>query len=448
MMTYIIIKSEKQAIPELDMLAEALSRRFARSGIYYGWMIVAVAFLVSVTTSGVMGLPGALILPLGREFGWTTEQVSGGLAIRILLYGLMAPFAAALIERYGLKRIVLCALSVIAGGLLLALAMRQVWQMVMLFGVVIGVGTGMTALVFSTIVATRWFTERRGLVVGILSASFASGQLVFLPFAAWLESRYGWRAALAPSLIGLSLAGLAVLLFVVERPADVGLAPYGETGNAPSLQANAPAFGLAFRVLSEISGTGVFWVLAATFFTCGFSTNGLIQSHFIALCADYGVPSVTAASMLAVIGVCDFFGTIGSGWLSDRYDNRALLFVYYGLRGLSLLYLPGSSFSLFGLSLFSIFFGLDWIATVPPTVRLSAQAFGRDRAGVAFGWIFAAHMIGGAAAAYGAGFLRTTLQTYLPAFYAAGALCLAAAMLVWLIQRRPAPITAPVSAVA
>ena len=184
------------------MLAQALSRRFAGSGIYYGWMIVAVAFFVSVTTSGVMGLPGALMLPLGREFGWNTEQVSGALALRILLYGLMAPFAAALIERYGLRRIVLCALLFISCGLVLALAMNRVWQLVLLFGVVVGLGTGMTALVFSTIVATRWFTERRGLVVGILTASFASGQLVFLPLAAWLESRYGWRAALAPSLVG------------------------------------------------------------------------------------------------------------------------------------------------------------------------------------------------------------------------------------------------------
>ena len=425
------------------MLAQTLSRRFASLGIYYGWAIVAVTFLVSVTTSGVMGLPGALILPLGREFGWSTEQVSGAMAIRILLYGLMAPFAAALIERYGLKRVILSALLVNACGLTLALEMDRVWQLVLLFGIVIGLGTAMTALVFSTIVATRWFTKRRGLVVGILTASYASGQLVFLPLATWLESRYGWRAALAPSLVGMSLAAVTVWLFMVERPADVGLAPYGETGEAAPPLAKAPAFASAFRMLGEISGTGAFWVLAATFFICGLSTNGLIQSHFIALCADYGVPSVTAASMLAIIGVCDFFGTVGSGWLSDRYDNRALLFVYFGLRGLSLLYLPGSSFSLFGLSLFSVFYGLDWVATVPPTVRLTAQAFGRDRAGVAFGWIFAAHMTGGAVAAYGAGYSRTTLQTYLPAFYAAGALCLVAAMLVWLIQRRPALVAAP-----
>jgi sugar phosphate permease len=292
-------------------------------------------------------------------------------------------------------------------------------------------------------VATRWFAERRGLVLGMLTASNATGQLVFLPLAAWLESHFGWRAALAPSLIGMALAATAVWLLMVDRPSDVGLQPFGETGKTAPPPAARPAFSGAFRILTEVSGNPVFWILAGTFFVCGLSTNGLIQTHFISLCADYGVSVVTAASMLAIIGVCDFVGTIASGWLSDRYDNRALLFVYYGLRGLSLLYLPGSSFSVNELSLFSVFYGLDWVATVPPTARLAAQTFGRDRAGVAFGWIFAAHMIGAAVAAYGAGFSRTVFATYLPAFYAAGVACMVAAAAVWMIQRRPAPKATP-----
>ena len=430
------------------MLAQALSRRFADWGIHYGWAVVAVTFLVSLVTAGAMGLPGALILPLSREFGWNTEQISGALALRILLYGLMAPFAAALIERYGLKRVILSALSIIVAGMLLTLAMTQVWQMFVLWGIVVGLGTGMTALVMSAIVATRWFTERRGLVLGMLTASNATGQLVFLPLAAWLESHWGWRAALAPSLIGMSLAAAAVWLLMVDRPADVGLQPFGETGKTAPPPVQRPAFSGAFRTLSEVSGSPVFWILAGTFFVCGLSTNGLVQTHFISLCADYGVPAVTAASMLAIVGVCDFVGTIGSGWLSDRYDNRALLFVYYGLRGLSLLYLPGSSFSIYALSLFSVFYGLDWVATVPPTARLTAQTFGRDRAGVTFGWIFAAHMIGASVAAYGAGVSRTALATYLPAFYTAGAACIVAAAAVWMIQRRPAPAPAPARAAA
>jgi sugar phosphate permease len=430
------------------MLAQALSRRFAGWGIHYGWAIVAVTFLVTLVTAGAMGLPGALILPLSREYGWNTEQISGALAIRILLFGLMAPFAAALIDRYGLKRVILTALSIIAAGMLATLAMTRIWQLFLLWGVVVGLGTGMTALVMSAIVATRWFTERRGLVLGMLTASNATGQLVFLPLATWLESHWGWRVALAPSLIGMGLAAAAVWLLMVDRPADVGLQPFGETGKTAPPPAQRPAFSGPFRTLFEVSGNPVFWILAGTFFVCGLSTNGLIQTHFISLCADYGVAATTAASMLAIVGVCDFVGTIASGWLSDRYDNRALLFVYYGLRGLSLLYLPGSSFSIYALSLFSVFYGLDWVATVPPTVRLAAQAFGRDRAGVAFGWVFAAHMIGASVAAYGAGFSRTALETYLPAFYAAGVACLIAAMAVWMIQRRPAPAVARAAAAA
>ncbi|HYA73284.1 MAG TPA: MFS transporter [Roseiarcus sp.] len=426
------------------MLAQALARRFSRLGLHYGWAVVAITFATTLVTAGAMGLPGALILPLSREFGWNTEQISSALALRILLYGLMAPFAASLIDRYGLRRVILSAVFLIAAGLLLALKMNQVWHLVLLWGVVVGLGTGLTALVTSAIVATRWFSERRGLVLGILTASSATGQLVFLPLAAWLEQRYGWRAALVPTLIGLAFAGAAVLLFMADRPSDVGLEPYGECGRSARA---APPVG-ALGVLGEISGSGAFWILAATFFVCGLSTNGLIQTHFIALCSDYNVGAVAAASTLAMMGMFDFVGTIGSGWLSDRYDNRALLFVYYGLRGLSLLYLPGSSFSIYGLSLFAVFYGLDWVATVPPTARLTAQVFGRERAGVVFGWIFAAHMVGASFAAYGAGYSRSVLQTYLPAFYAAGALCLVAASLVWLIEKRPATVAAAARAPA
>lgn len=429
------------------MFAQALSRRFAAAGVHYGWMIVAVAFVVSVTTAGAMGLPGALILPLAREFGWSADHISGALAIRILLYGLMAPFSAALIERYGLRRIIGIALTLIACALLLALVMRQVWQLFILWGVMVGLGTGLTAIVFSAMVSTRWFTDRRGLVIGILTASNATGQLAFLPLAAWIEAHYGWRAALIPTLIGLAVAGMGVALFMVERPFDVGLMPYGEAGQpvAPAKSAR-PALLSALTTLAGASRSGTFWILAATFFICGLSTNGIIQTHFISLCADYGVPSVTAASMLAIIGVCDFFGTIGSGWLSDRYDNRLLLFVYYGLRGLSLIYLANSDFSLYGLSLFSVFYGLDWVATVPPTVRLTAATFGREKAGLVFGWVFASHMVGASVASYGGGLSRVYWQTYIPAFYVAGLACLLAATLVWLIGRRPAPTTAATAA--
>ena len=420
------------------MLAGIVQRRLAARGIHYGWVVVAAAFVVSVSTAGVMGLPGALMLPLEREFGWSATDVSNALAIRILLYGLMAPFSAALMERFGVKRVVVAAVITIGAMLLLSMGISRLWQLTALFGVGLGIGTGLTAVVFSAIISTRWFTARRGLVIGLLTASNATGQLAFLPLAAWLESRYGWRVALLPSLIGLALAAAMAILFLVDRPYDLGLVPYGETGRPVPPSNVKPALSSSLRVLGQVAPMPAFWVLAGTFFVCGLSTNGLVQTHFISLCADNGVTSITAASMLALIGFCDFFGTIGSGWLSDRYDNRALLFVYYGLRGLSLLYLPSSGYTIVALSAFSVFYGLDWVATVPPTARLSAEIFGRERTGVVFGWIFASHMVGAAFAAFLGGFTRTVWHTYLPAFYLGGVACLVAALAIWLIERRPA----------
>ncbi|MDE3177958.1 MAG: MFS transporter [Pseudomonadota bacterium] len=425
------------------MFASSLSRRLAARGLHYGWVVVAVAFVVALTTAGAMGLPGALLRPLEREFGWSAADISSALALRILLFGLMAPFAAALMERYGLRRVILCAIAMISAGLIAAMFMTQLWQLVVLWGIVVGLGTGMTALVMAAIISTRWFSERRGLVVGVLSASSATGQLVFLPLAAAIEARWGWRAAVFPTLGGLLVAAAGVALLMADRPADLGLAPYGAKQMAPP-PPPAPAFSTPFRVLGEIATVPAFWVLAGTFFVCGLSTNGLIQTHFIAFCGDYGIAAVTAASVLAMMGVFDFFGTIGSGWLSDRVDNRALLFMYYGLRGLALLYLPASSFSIPSLSLFALFYGLDWIATVPPTVRLTADTFGANRAGVAFGWVFASHMVGASVAAYAAGVARTSYGAYTPAFYIAGAACIVAALSVWLLaaRRRPALKTA------
>ncbi|PXW59155.1 MFS transporter [Methylobacterium sp. B4] len=237
----------------------------------------------------------------------------------------------------------------------------------------------------------------------------------------------------------LLVATVTVLVLMRDRPSDLGLRPYGATGDAPPPppQSFAAMLTSPLVALRDASGSVTFWVLFGTFFVCGASTNGLVQTHFVSLCGDYGIGTVTAAGLLAVIGLFDLAGTIGSGWLSDRYDCRWLLFWYYGLRGLSLLYLPFSDFSFYGLSLFAVFYGLDWVATVPPTVKLTADRFG-ERANLVFGWIFAGHQLGAATAAYGAGFSRTVYETYLPAFFAAGALCLFASAALMLIRdRRP-----------
>ena len=309
---------------------------------------------------------------------------------------------------------------------------------------IVGLGTGLTALVLGAIVSNRWFTARRGLVLGLLTASNATGQLIFLPIGAWLIDTASWRVAIALPVACLLFAALLVVIFMRDRPSDLGLLPYGDTGQfVPPFPAAAGTLGAAitraFTVLKDASTDATFWILFVTFFICGLSTNGLIQTHFIPLCGDFGMGSVEAASTLAMMGVFDFVGTIASGWLSDRYDNRKLLFWYYGLRGLSLLVLPYSTFTLYGLSLFAVFYGLDWIATVPPTVKLAAQNFGRERAAIVFGWVFTGHQLGAATAAYGAGLSRTVLLTYLPAFYFAGGACLIAAILVMMIRRKPAP---------
>jgi MFS family permease len=424
-----------------DRLAAALSRR----NIHYAWVMVGVTFFTSLISAGTVGAPGVFIVPLQQEFGWTTAEVSSALSIRFILFGLMAPFAAALLNRYGLRNVTLSALLIVASALVTSLAMTKLWQLILLWGVVIGIGTGMTALVLGATIAARWFAARRGLVVGILTASVATGQLLFLPLLAAITERMGWRIALALMCVMLAVAASAVLLLMRDRPGDVGLRPFGDDTKqplpAPSVD-KAPILAAALGTLRDASKSRVFWILFLTFFICGASTNGLIQVHLIPMCIDYGIPQVQAASLLAAMGVFDFFGTIFSGWLSDRYDNRWLLFWYYGLRGLSLLLLPFTDFSFYGLSLFAMFYGLDWIATVPPTVRLTAQRFGPERANLVFGWIFAGHQLGAGASAFAAGLSRTVLESYLPAFFAAGALCIVAALIMLTISRHPKPVAA------
>lgn len=420
------------------MLSAALSRRLERRGIHYAWVIVAVTFMTGLASSAALGLPGALLQPLAKEFGWSVEAISSALAVRFALFGLIGPFAAILMERFGLRNVVATALGLVATGSLLATQMTAFWHLVALWGVMLGVASGMTALVLSAVVSNRWFETRRGLVVGVLTASAATGQLAFLPVGAWLVEHYGWRMAVWPVFIACALVAVAAYLLMRDRPADVGQVPYG----LPQGAAAAPAaplritFATPFIVLKEAAAQRAFWLLAGTFFICGLSTNGLIQTHFISLCGDAGLSAVPAASVLAMMGIFDLVGTILSGWLSDRYDNRKLLFWYYGLRGLSLLWLPYSEFTLYGLSLFAMFYGLDWIATVPPTVRLTAATVGREKAGMVFGWIFASHQLGAAVAAFGAGKVRTLLFSYDPALFAAGAACLVAALLALAVRRR------------
>jgi MFS family permease len=426
------------------MFAEALSQWLNRRGIHYAWVVMGIAFLTMLISSSALGLPGAFLPPLSREFGWTTGQVSSALAVRFVLFGLMGPFAAILMERFGLRRILCIALALIAGGLLLATRMTALWQLFLLWGLILGIGSGMTALVLGATVANRWFEQRRGLVLGILTASSATGQLVFLPLAASLIQHYGWRVAVAPTVIGCLVTATLAWCLLCERPKDLGLLAFGANPHASTAATSVwrPGFAEPIRTLLSVARNSSFWVLFGTFFVCGLSTSGLIQTHFISLCGDYGLAAIPAASVLAMIGAFDFVGTIASGWLSDRFDNRKLLFWYYGLRGLSLLWLPHSQFTLYGLSLFAMFYGLDWVATVPPTVKLTSASFDKQRSPMIFGWIFAGHQLGSATAAYGAGLTRTMLLTYSPALYAAALACMVAALSIFLVRRPSSDVEA------
>ncbi|HEY0947060.1 MAG TPA: MFS transporter [Opitutaceae bacterium] len=405
---------------------------------HYAWIVAGVTFLTLLAAAGSRAAPGVIILPIGNEFQWSRATVSSIVSINIFLYGLIGPFAAALYQRFGLRRTMAAAMALLSAGYGLSMIATHYWQFVALWGVVVGVGSGMAATVLGAAVANRWFTARRGLVVGVLTASAATGQLVFLPWLARTVSAEGWRGA--PLIVAISTALVIPVIWFLMRddPHDVGQRPYGDTGpvaGPPPAATGNPAR-RALAVLTESIRMRDFWLLAGSFFVCGASTNGLIGTHLVAAAFDCGIPEVRSAALLALMGVFDLAGTTLSGWLSDRYNNRYLLFTYYGLRGLSLLFLPQALLGpAGGLWLFALFYGLDWIATVPPTVKLTGEVFGREKASIVFGWVVAMHQVGAACAAFLAGVLRTTFGSYAPAFFGAGALCLIAACIVLPIGR-------------
>lgn len=424
------------------MISTYAARWMSGRNLHYGWVVAATTFLTMLATAGAMGSAGVMIQPLHQEFGWDIADISSAMAVRLVLFGLLGPFAASFMNHFGIRQVVATALAMIMGGILISLMMTEVWQLLLLWGVVIGVGTGMTALVLGATVATRWFSRRRGLIVGLMTASNATGQLVFLPLLAALTEAYGWRTALTLTVSVIAVAMVLVLLLMRDHPSDVSLPAYGETAvvKPPKQDHNLLAtLAAPLLVLRDVSTSATFWVLFGTFFVCGLSTNGLIQTHWISICGDFGMAAVTAAGTLAVIGIFDFIGTIFAGWLSDRFDNRILLLWFYGLRGLSLIYLSFSGFSFVELSVFAIFYGLDWVATVPPTVKLAAEKFGREQAGMVFGWVFAGHQIGAATAAFGAGYFKSDFNTYMPALQIAGVMCMIAAMSVLLLKKPGTP---------
>jgi MFS family permease len=404
--------------------------------IHYAWIVAAVTFVALMGAAGFRSTPAVLIVPLQNEFGWNRAVISIAVSINLVLFGLTGPFAAALMDRFGIRTVTVGALITVATGALLTTQMNSPWELYLLWGVVVGLGTGCMASVLAATVAGRWFVKRRGLVLGALTAAGATGQLIFLPALGYMAQNIGWRVA----AVTVGLAALAVVpivaLLLRNRPSDIGLRAYGATEADTAPLTTGSPIANAFRGLRLGVRSRDFWLLAGSFFICGASTNGLIGTHLIPASIDHGMAEVTAASLLAVIGVFDVVGTLASGYLTDRFDSRWLLFSYYGLRGLSLLLLPyvfGSPH--FGLILFIVFYGLDWVATVPPTVQLARRVFGQQNFAIVYGWIFAAHQLGAASIAFAAGAVRTVFGDYQIAFLSSGLLCLVAAGLVLRIAR-------------
>ena len=406
---------------------------------HWAWVVAAVSFIALIGAAGFRSAPGALIEPLQQEFGWSRATISLAVSVNLMLYGLTAPFAAALMARFGVRRVVSLALLLVSVGSGLTVFMTASWQLILLWGVLVGLGTGSMALAFVATITGRWFIKRRGLVTGVLTAGGATGQLVFLPVIAGLAESSGWRYS------SLVIAGAALLVvplayfLLKEHPADLGLPLYGGTEVVTPPVPTGGAARNAINALRTASRTRSFWYLAGGFAICGMTTNGLVGTHFIPAAHDHGMPSTTAANLLALVGLFDIVGTIFSGWLTDKVDSRILLAAYYLLRGISLLLLT----QLFASSVhpsmlvFIIFYGLDWVATVPPTVALCREIFG-DAGPVVFGWVFASHQIGAAVAATAAGLARDHFGDYALTFYVAGGLSIAAAVLSLLVKRSPA----------
>jgi sugar phosphate permease len=403
--------------------------------LHYAWIIVAVTFATVVVTAGVRATPSVLIVPLEEEFHWSRATISFAVGINLLLYGAVGPFAAAVMDRFGARRTMILALAATAAGVALTPAMREPWQLILLWGVVVGLSTGFIGGYLAAFIAARWFRAHEGLVVGILTAANAAGQLVFLPTMAALATHAGWRM-MSLVLAGTVVAFLPLLaLLMRDRPEDLGLSRYGDKTRS---RATAPPDGnpvaVAFRALATGVRSRDFWLIAGGYFVCGATTNGLIGTHLIAACVDHGFSEVAGAGLLATTGVFALVGGTIAGWLSDRWDNRLLLFSYYGLRGLALIYLPFAfDMPFYALSVFSVVYGLDWIASAPPTVRLLIGVVGTERIGIMVAWITVIHQIGSASAAYLAGLLRIDFGTYFEAFIMSGILLIAAAVMVLFI---------------
>jgi len=411
--------------------------------VHYAWVVLAVVFTSTLAGVGVRAAPGVMIVPLEHAFGWDVSTISGAISVNIILLGLTGPFLTGLMQVIGLKRTMLLCLTILMLATGLSVFMTRPWQLFLTWGLMVGIGTGAGAVGMAGAVANRWFAQRTGFAMGLLTSANAAGQLVFLPVLAMMAERFGWQGVAIGVTVAIACVLPVVAIMLPESPAAIGLPAYGATAVVAVRDQASPGgnpVSVAIGALRRASGSVDFWLLCLTFGICGFSTNGLINTHLIAYCADYGIPEVHGASILAVIGLFSLVGSMTSGWLCDRFSPRVLLFWYYSLRGLSLVVIPFSGFGPVSLTVFSVFYGLDWVATGPATFALTNEVFGRRDAPVIVAWIFTAHQVGGALAAFGGGAVRSLSGSYMLAFVASGMACLLASMLVLRITPRGAMV--------
>jgi MFS family permease len=426
------------AAPPICLITVAMQRSFF--GRHYALGVVAIIFVALLSAAGLRSTPGVLMVPWEQAFGWSREAISLAAATGIFLFGLTGPFAAAAMQRFGIRATMIIALAMMGLSSIASLFMTETWQLVLTWGVVSGIGSGCVTNVLSATIVNRWFVTNRGLVMGLFAASTSTGTLIFIPVLSAIAQDHGWQPVVICVAVAMALLIPLVFFLLPESPADIGAMPFGADPDHPvEIRERANPLKTAFAALGEGCKSRDFWLLSATFFVCGFTTNGLVGTHMIALCHDHGMEAVAAGGLLAIMGLFDLVGTTASGWLTDRVDPRKLLFAYYGLRGLSLIYLPFADFTFFGLSMFAVFYGLDWIATVPPTLVIANRIFGTKKAPILFGWISASHQIGAAAAAFFAGASRTATGSYLDSFVIAGFVAVGAAFLALTIQSKPRP---------
>lgn len=413
---------------------------FALKRIHYSWFVLTVTFFSIIVVGIVVASSGVFLTPFENEFGWSRPTISLAFGICMFFFGVSGPFMAALLEVLGLRKMMLTSMATLLIGLLFTFLMSQSWHLILIWGMIIGLGSSVFLTVLSPYVANHWFKEKRGLATGILTASTAMGQLILLPVLAMVIENYSWRWAIGLIITLGIVMFIMIFLFMKNSPKDMGILPYGqkeELDEKNVTQKGNPII-IAFKGLFSALKAKEFWLLAGSFFICGLSTSGLIGTHFISYCISFGIPLVTAASLLSFMGVFNMVGTTLSGFLSDRFDNRWLLFWYYLFRGASLVLLPFALMSgnITWIIVFTVFYGLDWVATVPPTINLSRQIFGLQKSAIIYGWIYAAHQAGAAVAAYGGGLVYKYFNNYTWAFTMAGVFCVLASLFVIVVKKQ------------